>query len=310
VSDNADNSNDVFKQFVKNRDIIKSRLTTLNENSQSASYLSNSQDVLIPAFIAAYTGADANSASLSSFPKIPMPNWKIEYAGLSTFDWVKKYFASISLNHSYTSTYSTGSYASSGRYGTEFIDLNHSELDLPYASKFSESTTGGSTVFNPIYSISAVTIKEAFSPLIAINMNTKKKVTIKLSYNKTRDIGLSISNSQVTELSNNEFVVGFGFKTNNYKIPFTKDLVLKNDLTFRFDLRVSDTKTTQRSIEGLNTVTTGNLLISIKPNINYIVNDRLNLQFYFDRTINSPKVSNSFYRTNTLFGIQVRFTLS
>jgi cell surface protein SprA len=312
ISDNSSNASEVFETFRKNREIIKSRLTTLNENKNSAQYNINSQDVLIPAFIAAYTGADANTTKLTSFPKIPLPNWQIDYSGLSSLGLVKKFFSTVSLTHKYSSLYSIGAYNNSSLYDNSFIGLDHSELDQPLASKFSSSlnTSSGSAIFNPIYVIAGVSIKEAFSPLLGVNMKTKKNVTIKLEYRKTRDINLSLSNFQVTELGNNEVVIGFGFTKANYKIPFTKDFVLKNDLTFRFDTRISDTKTTQRTLEGLNSVTSGNLLISIKPNISYVVNQRLNLQFYFDHTINSPKVSNSFYRTNTLFGIQVRFTLS
>jgi cell surface protein SprA len=312
INDNSGNASSVFETFRKNREIIKSRLTTLNENSTSAQYNINSQDVLIPAFIAAYTGTDVNTTKLTSFPKIPLPNWQIDYSGLSNLDLVKKFFSTVSLTHKYSSIYSIGAYNNSNLYDNTFIGLEHSELDQPLASKFSSSlnTSSGSAIFNPIYVIAGVSIKEAFSPLLGVNMKTKKNVTIKLEYRKTRDINLSLSNFQVTELGNNEVVIGLGFTKANYKIPFTKDFVLKNDITFRFDTRISDTKTTQRTLEGLNSVTSGNLLISIKPNISYVVNQRLNLQFYFDHTINSPKVSNSFYRTNTLFGIQVRFTLS
>ena len=312
INDNSGNASSVFETFRKNREIIKSRLTSLNENASSAQYNINSQDVLIPAFIAAYTGADVNTTKLTSFPKIPLPNWQIDYSGLSNLNLVKKFFSTVSLTHKYSSIYSIGAYNNSNLYDNTFIGLEHSELDQPLASKFSSSlnTSSGSAIFNPIYVIAGVSIKEAFSPLLGVNMKTKKNVTIKLEYRKTRDINLSLSNFQVTELGNNEVVIGLGFTKANYKIPFTKDFVLKNDLTFRFDTRISDTKTTQRTLEGLNSVTSGNLLISIKPNISYVANQRLNLQFYFDHTINSPKVSNSFYRTNTLFGIQVRFTLS
>ena len=312
IGDRSNNSSQVYETFKNNRDIIRERLTALNENRGSAEYNNNSQDVLIPAFIAAYSGTNATGANLSSFPKIPMPNWQIDYSGLSKLGIVKKVFSSVTLNHRYTSVYSVGAYANSNLYDNSFIGLDQSELDQPLASKFSNSlnSSSGMGVFNPIYVISSVSIKEAFSPLIGVNMKTKKNVTYKFEYRKSRDIALSLSNFQVNELTNNEIVVGFGFTKNNYKVPFTKDFVLKNDLTFRFDLRFSDTKTTQRSFNGMNTVSAGNLLVSIKPNINYVVNQRLNLQFYFDHTINSPKVSNSFYRTNTLFGIQVRFTLS
>jgi cell surface protein SprA len=66
-SDNASIDSKVFHEFEKNIDIIKSRF----ESITSQEYNRKSQDVLIPAFIAAYSGNDVNSAGLSPFPNIP-----------------------------------------------------------------------------------------------------------------------------------------------------------------------------------------------------------------------------------------------
>ena len=69
--------------------------------------------VMIPAFLAAYTGRDAGKSSLDIFPGIlsMMPNWRITYSGLSKLEFFKKYFKSVTLTHGYRSTYSVGSYS-------------------------------------------------------------------------------------------------------------------------------------------------------------------------------------------------------
>jgi cell surface protein SprA len=127
-------------------------------------------------------------------------------------------------------------------------------------------------------------------------------------------VSLSVANAQVTEMKNTELVLGFGIVKSGLQLPIKIKgepmAPLKNDVTFRFDVRFTDSKQVLRKLEGINTVTQGNILVSIKPNINYMVNQRLNLQIYYDQTINTPRVSTSFKRITTLFGIQLRFNLS
>jgi cell surface protein SprA len=104
-----------------------------------------------------------------------------------------------------------------------------------------------------------------------------------------------------------------GFTKNNMKLPFKSEgrlIVLKNDVTFRMHVTMSDTRTIQRKIGELNTVTNGNINFQLRPNINYVVNQKLNVQLYFERTINEPQVSNSYRRATTRFGAQVRFSLA
>ncbi|MDR0989509.1 MAG: cell surface protein SprA, partial [Prevotellaceae bacterium] len=71
-------------------------------------------EVMVPAFLAAYTGRDAARTGLDFFPGIlsMMPNWRITYNGLGRMAWAKNLFRSINLNHAYRSTYTIGSYQS------------------------------------------------------------------------------------------------------------------------------------------------------------------------------------------------------
>lgn len=63
----------------------------------------NSPDVLIPAFLLAYTNGKAPL----------LPNWKITYNGLNAFSFIKKYFKTIQLNHEYRCSYTTAISSSS-----------------------------------------------------------------------------------------------------------------------------------------------------------------------------------------------------
>ena len=125
-NDLEDNTNPNFIQFEENLEIVRDRLNEMNANE--GTYDLQSQDVMIPSFIAAYTGQDANAVELSPFPKIPIPGWRINYDGLGNIPALKEVFSSVSLSHSYSSTYNVNNYSNSLLYqdGLELEgDLDH-----------------------------------------------------------------------------------------------------------------------------------------------------------------------------------------
>ena len=310
--DNAANKSGIFDEFIKNRQIVKNSLDARNTQGK---YDNNAQDVLIPSFLAAYSGRDVQNVGSSAFPLIPLPNWKMTYNGLSNLPIFKPYFRSIQVEHGYSSEYSTGGYQSSLVFtDPSLLRLNIDLQDLPLAKL--DQNTGKLT---PLFVMNQVTITEAFAPLIGIRLKTAKNISINVRYNMNRGIALNLSNAQITELKNSDITVDIGFTKANFKIPFKiggSYKTLKNDLTFACALTVRDSKTAQRSIKeiaGLEvqeaTVTQGNMNFQIRPTVNYVLNQRASLQFYFDYMINSPYVSNSFRRSTTAFGIQLRFAL-
>jgi cell surface protein SprA len=165
----------------------------------------------------------------------------------------------------------------------------------------------------PVYVISQVLISEQFSPLIGVNVRTKSRVTANLQYKTKRDLSLNVSNAQITELTSKDVSFELGYTKNNMKLPFKSQgrlIVLKNDLTFRMNVTIGDTKTIQRKINDINTITNGNINFQLRPNVSYVVNQKLNIQFYFERTVNEPMISNSYRRATTRFGTQIRFSLA
>ncbi|MBC7485853.1 MAG: cell surface protein SprA [Cytophagaceae bacterium] len=294
------NGSKAFNKFVANRYTIAERLGGRSLNSQ---------DVLIPSFLAAYKGSDAGSINTSPMPNIPLPNWRIDFTGLMKIAALKKRFEAITLTHAYTSVYNVGGYTSSLLYGSDYVKPGNNFLNTPPAN-----IQNASNEDIPVYIISDVNIREAFSPLLGINIRTKGKWNYRIEYRRARNLSLSLSNAQVREENNQDFVFGVGFVKAGVKIPkfLTKGQTktLKNELNVRLDLTIRDTKGVQRQIDQTSTVTTGSLNWQIKPTITYNLSTRVSLQFYFERTYTNPKVSSSFKRTTTSAGIQLRFTLS
>jgi cell surface protein SprA len=305
-TNNSKESN-VFHQFEKNLDIIKTRLQDYNSQGE---YDSTTQDVTVAAFIAAYTGKDANTSKLGSFPKIPLPNWRLDYTGLNKLEMFKETFQSVTVSHAYSSSYSVSNYSNSLQYS----DIDEIGINVPiedYNDGMYGRVIDGSYV--PIYVLGQVFISEQFSPLVGVNVKTKGRLSANFQYKTKRDLALNITNAQVTEMNTKDVSFELGYTKNNLKLPFKvqgETIILKNDVTFRLNVSVSDNKTIQRKVNELNTITNGNVNFQLRPNISYVVNQKLNIQAYFERTINDPKVTNSFRRATTRFGIQIRFSLA
>jgi cell surface protein SprA len=322
--DNDEIESSVFREFESNLDVMKRRFREVNGGAE---YDSTSQDVVIPAFIAAYSGKSPEKVSLSPFPRIPLPNWRIDYTGLNKLEIFKDLFQSITISHAYSSSYSVMNYSNSLEYDKlytipngNFIEkpryssVDSVGMDIPiedYNRTYFSRQIGDKWV--PIYVISQVMISEQFMPLIGINIRTKGKMTLRLEYKTKRDVALNISNAQITEMNDKNVTFEIGYTKAGMKLPFKSQgrrIVLKNDFTFRMNVGVTDSKTIQRKVDEVNTITNGNINIQLRPNINYTVSQKLSLQLYFERTINDPVVSNSYRRATSKFGIQVRFSLA
>ncbi|GAA5039647.1 cell surface protein SprA [Marivirga lumbricoides] len=308
VETSQDNS-PLFEQFRQNREQIRARLSEANPY-QNGEYLINQQDVLIPAFLAAYTDTDVNEVSLNPFPKIPLPNWRVDYKGLSNIKAIKKIFPSVTLSHAYNANFSVTNFINNGRYTLENSDLslNSNIEDYPFPSIVSDSG-----FYLPVYNIGQVLLSERFSPLIGVNLRTKGRFTAKLEYKKERNLALSTETSQLTDQRSNDVVVDIGFTDPSFKLPFKvkgRTVALKNDLTMQLSITIRDTEVVQRSVDDdRNVLVDGNINYQIRPTVNYTVSEKLNLNFYYQRSFNEPRVQNSFPTTNTSFGVQVRFGL-
>ncbi|MBC8155245.1 MAG: cell surface protein SprA, partial [Bacteroidetes bacterium] len=306
-----DNTSPIFERFQKHRDVILQRLALANPNvaENRGTYNLNSQDVLIPAFFAAYSGKDPDKVKLSPFYSIPLPNWRIDYNGLTNLPYFKKRYSSFVVTHQYASTYSVGNFTSSLNYGAQYVNLAVQGYPLAAFGSFDSPERQ----FIPVFVMSTITLSERFSPLLGVQFQTKSRVSGRLEYNRDRNVALNLSNVQVAELTNKDITATVGFTRQNFRLPFRVNGAikrLKNDLTFQCSLTFRDTRSIQRKLDAEQIITAGNVNFQLRPTVSYVVNKRLNLNFYFDRTFNDPLVSNSFRRATTAGGIQARFNLA
>ena len=279
-------------------------LDTSNGKYYPDGYGATSQQVLIPAFLAAYTGTSPNSRSLNPFSKMPLPNWTIDYNGLSKLEIFKKWVNSITISNAYTSTYNVGSFTSDIRvpvndprydYGTEWMrnDLNNNYL--------------------PKDVIDNITISESLSPLIKIDVNLKNSMQANFEIRKDRNLSLSFSNNQLTEVSRLSYVIGTGYRFKDVSINIrsgesTREL--KSDIDIKATVTWNKNTTILRKIDQrVNLMSSGSDVLNLNLQGEYSISEKIMLTAFFEMTINTPYVSNAYRNSMTQGGFKLRLIL-
>ena len=274
-------------------------------DAANGAYSQNSADVLIPAFLAAYTGCDITRASTSPFPSFwsIIPNWKISYDGLMRIPGVSKYFRSITLNHAYQCTYNVASYSSFS---------NYAENDDGFG--FVRDVTSGNPIPSSRYDISSVSINESFAPFLSLDMAMKNSFTGKVEYRRQRNLTLNLTSYQLVESTNDEWVVGLGYVVKDFDIVLklkNKSKTVKNDLTTRVDFSFKDIKTIIRKIDSDDVQpTTGTKSLTVKLTADYVFSSKLNFRLFYDYQMSKPVISTSYPISTSNVGFSIKFMLT
>ena len=286
-----------------------------------------SSDVMIPAFLKAYTSMGGNS--LSVFPALSrmLPNWTIRYSGLGRLPWFNEHFKSVNINHSYKSVFAVGSYNS---YSTFQEYMN----GLGFVSDATTGNPSPSSMFN----ISQVSINESFSPLLGMDVTFNNNMTVKAEYRQTRVLNLSMTSVQLNEALSKDWVIGMGYRINNFDVfgwgakasrskskGDNKNAANKNaantktvqngtnhDLNLRLDFSFRKQAAIVRDIASMvSSASSGNNALKLSFSADYTFSKLLTMSFYYDRQTNTPLLSSSSYPTTTQdFGLSIKFSLT
>ena len=286
-----------------------------------------SSDVMIPAFLKAYTSMGGNS--LSVFPALSrmLPNWTIRYSGLGRLPWFNEHFKSVNINHSYKSVFAVGSYNS---YSTFQEYMN----GLGFVSDATTGNPSPSSMFN----ISQVSINESFSPLLGMDVTFNNNMTVKAEYRQTRVLNLSMTSVQLNEALSKDWVIGMGYRINNFDVfgwgakasrskskGGNKNAANKNasttkmvqngtnhDLNLRLDFSFRKQAAIVRDIASMvSSACSGNNALKLSFSADYTFSKLLTMSFYYDRQTNTPLLSSSSYPTTTQdFGLSIKFSLT
>lgn len=312
ISDNVESSESFYKLQNEYRQTISQRLgreytentgVVLPPDSVNTGFVSGygptSQEVLIPAFLAAYGGGSPDDVSMKVIKTIweMMPNWQVRFDGLGKIEALQRYVNSIVMNHSYRSTYSVGSFINNPFYMVDTIS------GVPIAYDLQGN-------FMVEQNVNVVSINENFSPFLDLNMDWKNSLTTRIEYKRSRTVALNMSNTQVNEINSEEYVIGAGYRFNEVPLVINQRN-LSSDLNVRLDLSMRNNRTVIRKLEGLSgsEITAGQTIFSLKASADYMLSDKFILRLFYDQRLTTPYISNSYPNANYNVGFSMTFTL-
>ncbi|HBK82181.1 MAG TPA: cell surface protein SprA, partial [Flavobacterium sp.] len=302
------NFSEAFQNFRDNRIIIANRLATanginindpanLNPDGFPKGYGRNSQQVLLPSFLAAYTGQNASKASTNDFRAIPLPNWNIKYNGLMNFKFFKNNFSRFSIQHGYRATYGINAFKSNlNNEINPVTGLNEDKNGNVYAKRI----------------ISNVNLAEQFNPLVQVQFETKGALRFDLNVKKDRTLNLSFDNNLLTEVKGNEYTIGLGYRIKDVSISSrladSPTGVVKSDINIKTDFSIRKNQTIVRYLDyDNNQLSGGQDLMSIKLTADYSFTRNLTAIFFYDHQFSKAVISTTFPITTIRSGLTIRY---
>jgi cell surface protein SprA len=303
VSD--ENTSVAFEDFRNNRLAVANRLATqrgidinnpvnLDAEGYPLGYGKNNQAVLLPAFLAAYSGTNATDVSLGIFRNFPIPNWAVKYNGLMRYAFFKKNFKRFSMQHSYRASYTINAFRSNFEY-----DKTPNGVDA--SGNFFNSTI-----------MSNINLVEQFSPLIRMDFELKSSLKVLTEIKKDRALSMSFDNNLLTEVKGVEYVVGLGYRFKDVifssKLADNPTGIIKSDINLKGDLSYRNNQTIVRYLDyDNNQLAGGQNIWSLKITADYAFSKNLTAILYYDHSFSKAVISTSFPLTNIRSGFTLRY---
>ncbi|MFN3427051.1 MAG: cell surface protein SprA [Candidatus Thermochlorobacter sp.] len=201
-----------------------------------------------------------------SISRFPLPNWRISWTGLENFFFLRDLFASATLEHAYSATFTTN---------------------------YTEPTGNERQVLNS-------TVTEQLSPLVGLSVQWKFGMTTAISYGTSRSLSLLLANNTLDQTTSASLSLTMSFQKQGLKIPLEfwpfNGAVLENTLDLSFNLTLADEERQQitfpagarepRLNQGVGTVR-----FNFEPRIGYALSSRVNASFFWRYSRITPKAS-------------------
>ncbi len=327
-SDKQHHRSEAFNRLLENRSIIANRIRNQyngmhypNEGFLNGSSLAGdafsagngdvsiySADVLIPAFLAGYTGRNAERIDLTPLPPLSsmMPNWNLSVSLTTLMPTLQEQVNELMIIHRYLSQYRIGSY-----------NTHLTWVAADNEQGFVRDAVTGNPLPSSPYNIQSVGILESFNPLIELRATFHNDMNLSLRLNRTRSLNLAISSHQLIEMNDNDLVVGAGYRIVDFgrligfsiasrnqnrnqplqrqdqgKAVSNEERAFRNDLTLRLDLSFRNTHTLIRRMEEeYSQPASGIQTGTIRFSADYAVSRQLTLRAFYDHMVQKPLVS-------------------
>lgn len=305
IKEDSNGNSKLFNDLLANRNRASDLLSQENPYSTRATdsagfydgYGGAQQQVILSSFIAAYSGKELTKKTLNPLSALPNLNWRLTIDGLNRIPAIKKIFRSIIVKHAYNSTFTVASF--------------NTDLQAVSDENGIDRTRDEAGNIRPDKQIIGASITEQFNPLFGVDATWQNSLITKFEYKSNRNISLSLTNNQITELKGTEITIGTGYRFQNVKFPIKigkKQPI--SDINARVEFSLRDNKTIIRKIDQNQTqLTAGQRYIAIKGSADYVLNKQFTIRFYYDRVMTNPYISTSFPTMNQNVGFAVRVNL-
>jgi cell surface protein SprA len=206
-----------------------------------------------------------NAGFLQNFASyIPRPNWSISWDGLEKYFPFKSIAEKVSLDHSYSASYTEGWYLDSdGKKVTQTQQINY-----------------------------------AFTPLVGLNMTFGKlwkgNLSGSIKYATSSSFSLGLSTSNITQAATKDIGLSATYSKSGFEIPLF-GLSLKNDIEFTFSYTFSQTSTilfdmsSPDKFSDSGTPQDGQTRVTIEPRVKYTISSKVSLSIFYTRTTVQPE---------------------
>ncbi len=202
---------------------------------------------------------------------IPRANWRISWSGLEKISFLKNVARTISLNHSYSSTYTEGWKVDSD--GNKQVQTQR--------------------------------VSYGFSPLLGLNISFDKlwdgNLRGSLKYSTKTNYDLSIATKNITESSTSDINFTASFSKSGFSLPMF-GLDLQNDIEMSLSYTKAINSVVIFEMDKFNkkgTPQDGTTRTILEPRIKYTLSSKVNLSIFYKRTSVEPKGASRIPPTTT-----------
>ena len=204
----------------------------------------------------------SNFSFLKDFAKyVPRPNWRITWDGLEKLPFLKSIADRISLDHSYSSSYTEGWKLS--REGNEVVQVQK--------------------------------IEYGFAPLLGLNLTFGQlwggNLTGNLKYSTRTSFDLGITTKNITENFSKDIGFTLQFSKSGFELPLF-GVALKNDIEFSLaytSTRSAAIRYDMSSFTEDGTPQDGTTRLTIEPRIKYTISAKVTLSIFYKRSTVEPE---------------------
>ncbi len=219
------------------------------------------------------------------FYVLPLPNWEINYSGLSRWPLFRALANQVTLRHGYSATYDLG-YNSNAAAGTGLASQN---IQVPGEGGTLVTQTLVSEI--PFREPSTATVNERFQPLVGVNVTWKGGLQTDFGWNQSNARSLSAASASVSESTTEELTVRLTYAKTGLRIPLFGRRRLNNNLRFTLTMARSDNSSLVhfikndlqdllRGAELTPPQDAGSTRLTVEPRLSYALSNQVNMDVF------------------------------